>query len=360
MLDGSVKTPGLDPIFSGPSKDSAWLNARHGAWSRLLPAEVRAYSEPVPGILAVGGGKGGVGKSIFSANLAARLAQMGYKVLLADMDIGCSNLHTHFGINRPAITFADLFTNQLKTFEDIVIPTSTSNLGLVTGGRDDRWIKVFESNSDSFLVPFWQGVLSARQKLGVDLVIFDLGAGLHELTVDLFAAAHLGIVVTLPESTSIENAYVFLKEVLLRIVANTGDEFVNSPDFVELISLLRQVGGEAKGTYVDVLKSFSQVSPNLISEVVKGLRSRTLGLLVNQARSQYEMDLSLSMQQICSRFFGFQTQQLGFLGYDDSAWKSLRNRRLLLNDFPHGLFSGQITRIANESLAQLGYKDRSK
>ena len=80
--------------------------------------------------------------------------------------------------------------------------------------------------------------------------------------------------------------------------------------------------------------------------------------MVNQARSQYEMDLSLSMKQICSRYFGFQASQLGFLSYDDSAWKSLRNRRLLLKDFPHGPFATNMNHIASEILYQLGYKEK--
>src|SRR6478735_9924872 len=61
----------------------------------------------MPAIVAVGGGKGGVGKSIVSANLGTTLAQFGYRVLVVDVDLGCSNLHSHFGVPMPKRTLAD-------------------------------------------------------------------------------------------------------------------------------------------------------------------------------------------------------------------------------------------------------------
>lgn len=352
--------PTISRVPSGqPKKVSQFLEQRHAHWKLgIQGVDLDQVHPSVPCIIAIGGGKGGVGKSIYSANFAAFLAKNGYRVLLADMDIGCSNLHTHFGIQKPGSTYTAIIKDSTLSFSDIVMQTPIANLGLITGGRDDLWIKSYEENPNSFLAPFWSGILSSRDRLAVDFVVLDLGAGVHDLTVDLFSSAHLGIAVTLPEPTSIENAYVFLKAVLFQLTEKASLNADNPTDLIELMSLFRGIGTESKGTYVEVMKNFANASPDLISGIVKLLRSRVLGLVVNQARTQYEMDLGVSMQQICSRYFGFQTSQLGYLSYDDAAWKSLRNRRLLLSDFPHGPFAKNVASITGNILTQLGYKER--
>lgn len=358
VLENRQQTKDIRPRVGSIKKSSDYLAERHENWCKVLPAGLESDASRVPAVLAVGGGKGGVGKSIFSANLAAKFAQLGLKVIVADMDIGCSNLHTHFGIHRPQRTFADLIGPGSQNFESILLPTDVPNLHLITGGREQSWIETYEQDSNTFLMPLWRGLIDAHDRNQVDVIIFDLGAGLHDLTVEIFASAHMGISVTLPEPTSIENAYVFLKSVLLRLAEKAALSSGCHEDLTELLAKFQAVGRETKGTYVDAIKSFAQVSPELVTELIKLLRSRSMGLIVNQARSQYEMDLSLSMKQICGRYFGFHAVQLGYLSFDDAAWKSLRNRRLLLRDFPHGPFASNINHVASEILYQLGYKER--
>ena len=61
-------------------------------------------------IIAVGGGKGGIGKSVVCTNLAIGMALSGQKVALVDTDFGASNLHAMLGINNPVHGFQDLFS----------------------------------------------------------------------------------------------------------------------------------------------------------------------------------------------------------------------------------------------------------
>ena len=69
------------------------------------PAEKKSYT------WAIGGGKGGVGKSLISANLSITLAQTGVKVTAVDLDLGCANLHTCLGVDIPSLTLSDFFSN---------------------------------------------------------------------------------------------------------------------------------------------------------------------------------------------------------------------------------------------------------
>jgi flagellar biosynthesis protein FlhG len=62
-----------------------------------------ALDRPGRRIIAIGGGKGGVGKSLIAANLAIYLSQLGKRVVLIDADLGGANLHTFVGVDRPTV-----------------------------------------------------------------------------------------------------------------------------------------------------------------------------------------------------------------------------------------------------------------
>src|SRR6185295_16789364 len=73
-----------------------------------LPAVVPATSaRPRRQVWSVGGGKGGIGKSLITASVGYQLARMGRKVVLVDADLGGANLHTCLGLSGPALTLGD-------------------------------------------------------------------------------------------------------------------------------------------------------------------------------------------------------------------------------------------------------------
>jgi flagellar biosynthesis protein FlhG len=85
-----------------------------------------------PILFAVGSGKGGVGKSFVSSNLAVQYAQAGLRVALLDMDFGAANLHTIFGISRSK-GWGDYFLDEKKDLKDYLTPTSIDRLSVILG-----------------------------------------------------------------------------------------------------------------------------------------------------------------------------------------------------------------------------------
>ena len=72
-------------------------------------------------IWAVGGGKGGIGKSLITGNIGITLARLKKRVLLVDADLGGANLHTTLGIGVPQMTLSDFLNRRVETIQEVII-----------------------------------------------------------------------------------------------------------------------------------------------------------------------------------------------------------------------------------------------
>jgi len=160
-------------------------------------------------IVAVGGGKGGVGKSLVSTNLSVALARAGAKVVMLDADLGAPNLHTMFGIMRPQRTVEDFLAGRSATLDEVALATPIPGLRLIAGAEG-----ALGSAHPSFQSK--QKLLGELAKLQVDVLLIDVGAGVDLDTIDFFNAADTRLVVMVPEITSLQNGYAFLKIALFR------------------------------------------------------------------------------------------------------------------------------------------------
>jgi len=90
-------------------------------------------------IYAVGGGKGGTGKSFITASLGTILAQQGKKVLLVDLDLGASNLHTFLALGKPQMSLKQYLNKEVRDINDVVMQTSQPNLSVISSSGYVRW-----------------------------------------------------------------------------------------------------------------------------------------------------------------------------------------------------------------------------
>src|SRR5512147_280500 len=86
--------------------------------------------------LAVAGGKGGIGKSTFVANLGTLLAEKGREVTVIDADIGAANLHTLIGVPRPQRTLSDFFYGDQSNLKSVIVDTPYQRLKLLSSADD--------------------------------------------------------------------------------------------------------------------------------------------------------------------------------------------------------------------------------
>lgn len=199
-----------------------------------------------------------------------------------------------------------------------------------------------------FMDRLWHLLVSSRQDFGADVVVLDLGAGVHRHTIDFFMRAHVGLVTVLPEPTSIENAYGFLKAGFLQLAEVVGKNSGLVNDASEFLRLMREGDGSASSkldSNLVKLTKFSATHPEFGQLMLRAIKGRWLGIVLNQSRSLKDVEIGKAMENICSTYFGYRSNFLGHLNYDEVAWKALRNQRLLVTDFPHSQIAKKLTEI---------------
>lgn len=289
-------------------------------------------------IWAIGGGKGGVGKSLVSANVAICLALMGHKVVAVDLDLGGANLHTCLGLPIPQTTLSDFVSKRVTNFEDLLVPTPITNLKIISGAQDEIGMANLKHMHKNLII-------QKLHELDADYILFDLGAGTAFNTIDFFISADKGILVVLPEPTSIENTYRFIKSVFYRRMKLVDGVSDIEGMIDEAMNAKLSHGGTTSPS--DLMKKISDMNPELGLKIRMEMSHFRPNLIINQVRSQADIDIGYSIQSICRKYFGIEMTFPGYLDYDQSVWQSVRKRKPLLIEYPNSKLVNNFDRIVN-------------
>ncbi len=154
-------------------------------------------------VLAVTSGKGGVGKTFLSANLAAALARHGERVLVIDADLGLANLDVLLGL-QPKITLHDVFTGK-ATLEQALLPAPGGFTVLLAGSGLVEYSRLTTNLREQLM----QTIDVMRPRF--DRVLLDTGAGISDVVLYAVSLADDVLIVTTPEPTSLTDAYAVIK-----------------------------------------------------------------------------------------------------------------------------------------------------
>lgn len=286
-------------------------------------------------IIAVGGGKGGIGKSLLSANLGVLLSQSGRKVIMLDADLGGANLHTCLGVAAPKKTLSDFVTRRVADLQEVVAPTTIKGLGLISGALD--FLGAANPKYTQKL-----RLLREISRLDVDHVVIDLGGGTGFNILDFFLIADHGLLTIIPEPTSIENAYRFIKAAYYRRL-KTVELTWNLNSLIEE-AMSSGVGGMR--TPADLVSYVEARHPEGGARLRQELARFPLKLVVNQVRTTEENTLGNAVSEACRKYFGIPMQFLGNIPYDDAVWQCVRKRRPVMMERPDSPASAAIRQIA--------------
>ena len=302
----------------------------------LLAPVATIAPRPPRQIWCVGGGKGGIGKSLLTASLGFQLARMGKRVVLVDADLGAANLHTCLGLPGPDRTLADFIQRRAERIEDVLVDTGVPGLRLISGASD------FLGAANIKYVQKVR-VLNRIRALDVDVVLLDLGAGTSFNIIDFFLIADVSILTVVPEPTSIENGYRFIKSALYRRLrgAATHDGVRQIVDAA--LDPKNPLGIKTPLELVARVESEDPEAGQILAREVEAFQPR---FVVNQVRDDGDVPIGHQLVAACARHLGVKAAYAGFVHYDDAVWRSVRRRRLFMVDAPTAPAADEIRRLA--------------
>ncbi len=266
-------------------------------------------------IITVAGCKGGVGKSVISAAIALELGKMGRDVILVDADLGGPNLHTYLGIQAPKFVISDFLSRRLKTIEEVAIETDfpgvrfISSAGNVPSQANPRFAQKTK-------------IIKSVRALKADFIIVDIGAGSSYDVMDFFSMIDAGLLVTVPEPTSIVNSYGFVKNVLFRRFTMAFRQYSL---VMELLKRGMNPDGEDGISGIkELMSEISRVSPECCEKAQLILDNFRPNLLVNMAITKDDLQLGHKLKAIIGKYLTIDANFLGQVEEDPAVRASAK------------------------------------
>jgi flagellar biosynthesis protein FlhG len=294
-------------------------------------------------ILPVGSGKGGVGKSLLATNLSIALAEAGKKVVLVDLDLGASNAHTMLGIRSVSRGIGTFLSVPRTSFEDIVLPTEYEGLSFVPGDAEVPGTAILKLAQKKRLV-------RCLESLSFDFMVLDLGPGAGANTLDFFLLGTGGIVVTTPGLTSLLNAYLFLKNVVFRVMYATVDPRSRALAVLEELRRDRD-GGLQRASVPRILEKIAAEDPDghaLLTRALGRLRPR---LVLNMVEDPAEADKGEKLRASARAYLGIDISHLGVIFRDELQAVALGSRVPIIRYKPGCVLSRALYRIAEKLIS---------
>jgi flagellar biosynthesis protein FlhG len=289
-------------------------------------------------ILAIGGGKGGTGKSLITASIGICLADRGNGVLLIDADLGTANLHTFLGLDPPKIGLSDFVTKKKSAISGVITKTGINNLKLISGAKDMIGIANLSYGQKV-------RILNNIKKLNYRYILIDLGPGTSFNTLDFFLISHCGILITSPEPTSIENTYRFTKGLLFRYLR----KIISKKVVRSLIDNgVRQRNGYKFESVFDLLEAIEKIEPRLGDTIASHLSTLDIKLIVNQVRTSKDRAIGQKMAIAAKKYFGIPIDFLGNVSHDNTVSKGLLQKKPLMAYLPHSKIFKELTEITQK------------
>jgi len=286
-------------------------------------------------IWSIGGGKGGIGKSLLAASIGWQLARMGRKVVLVDADLGGANLHTCLGLPPPERTLSDFIQRRVSSIDEVLIDTQAQGLRVISGAAD-----LLSAANIKHLQKV--RVMNQVRALDVDVVLIDLGAGTAFNILDFFLLSDVSILAVVPEPTSIENGYRFIKSALYRRLRTVAPTHA----LRELVdSALDPKNPHGIRTPAELVARVESQEPEVGRLLRREMAEFQPRFVVNEVRDTTDVAIGHQLVAACGRHLGLRATYAGFVHHDDAVWRAVRKRRLFMSDAPTSRAAEEIRQL---------------
>ena len=286
-------------------------------------------------IIPVGGGKGGIGKSVISTNLAVGIALSGQKVVLMDGDFGASNLHALLGISHPLYGFQDLFTND-KAPDSLLIETGISNLKFISSAGDNPG----SANIDSERV---KKIIAFIKKIDADTVILDLGPGTSFNVLDFFNISSTGIIMSSPETTSVMKTFSFIRSALFRRLSKKLKNLSALQKLVDYSKLSKNdLETYTLATLRENIKKVDETQIKKLDEIVNEFKP---AIIINRVRNKKDLLAGNNLINLAKKYLEVELNYIGYIVESDGVRESTEEMVPFLIKNPQSKPSGNLQQI---------------
>ena len=290
-------------------------------------------------IIPVAGGKGGVGKSFLSTSIALSLATVGKKVILVDLDLGGSNIHTWLGIKNSNPGIGTFLNNKTTLLSDLIVDTPYANLQFIPGD-----VMHFDLANISFAQK--KKIMKSVLNLDANYIIIDLGAGCNHNVIDFFLISNSGFMVITPETTSILNTYMFARNVVYRFLQRL---FTNNKEVLKYLksTVKHNVPGNPQriDALIDGIKEFDETAAEKAKNYLSVLSP---GIIINMAEEPDDIYMVNALRGLIEKNLNINLECLGMIFYDKKIKISLKERIPHLVENSESISATQIFRIAQK------------
>ena len=295
-------------------------------------------------IIPVASGKGGVGKSLIAANLGVAFAQAGERVVLADLDLGASNLHLVLGHQSPKNGIGVWLNDTKSDFNAVIADTDVRGLRFIPGDTEipgTANLKAFQ------LKALVKRLLSLADE--TDVLILDLGAGTHQSILDFFLLSNQSIVVSAPAVTAVLNAYVFLKNTVFRLMYTVFHKGTEAKAYLEQV---RKEGSGPQKLYIPrMLPEIKKIDRDSYDKFMTHISNFHPRLIMNLIDDPKDADVAMKIRRSCEEYLDLKIEHLGVVYRDTVQDIALSSRLPVVLYKPASVISQAIYRIADKILA---------
>lgn len=282
MIDQAEKLRNIVNNLKNKSDDISSQDEDHSVTTETEKVKLSSRTK----VITVTSGKGGVGKTSVTVNLAIALSQKGFKVVVIDADFGLSNIDVVFGI-VPKYTLLDMVNDKMSILD--ILCDGPSNIKFISGGSGVQEL----INLDKSSLATFTANMSLLDHIA-DYILIDTGAGLSDTVMNFVLSAEEVVLVITPEPTSVTDAYALVKTV---------------------------------------------------SRTKKDCKIK---ILINRAESEIEAkNVYNNFSTVADRFLGMKLDSLGYLLFDQSFIKSVKLQKPYLLNYPKNSTSRLINEIAD-------------
>ncbi len=299
-------------------------------------------------IIPIASGKGGVGKTELTANIAVRLAQLGYRTVAIDLDLGGSNLHSSLGIKNKNTGLGNFLSDKRLKFESLLAPTPYDNLRFIPGD-------VLVAGVPNLSYGQKNSIVKHIEEIDADYVLLDLGSGAANNVVDFFLVSNSGLVVTSPNVNSVLNAYSFLKNAVFRFLMRAFSSESKVDRFLRAAIRERRPGHPVQVSAV--INEMIDIDAKQAKKARQYVRMIQPSLVLNMVQETDDLNIAESLRELVKKNLDVDPQLLGAVIYDDALFGTFRGKQPLMIDRADDLIGQQIDRLTQKIVQSPQFPD---